>query len=166
MLFMWMVLLETSYCFYNSGWNHQKLDEYVRGWMKHVLSSICSFISAMIVAIPALLEKEAIVLIALMLLDGAAISYMKEHVGPCSDEWISSSRMTIPAMTKEWAAWENNAFLCVPNTVVGTAAMAMGLALAMALHWSLSSASSSRSSSLGTITQHNATRSSSRLGRK
>lgn len=61
------------------------MDEYVRGGMKHVLSSICSFISAMIVAIPALLKKEAIVLIALMLLDGAAISYIKEHVGPCSD---------------------------------------------------------------------------------
>lgn len=33
----------------------------------------------MMVAIPALLKKEAIVLIALMLLDGAAISYIKEH---------------------------------------------------------------------------------------
>lgn len=35
----------------------------------------------MIVAIPALLKKEAIFLIALMLLDGAAISYIKSmHV--------------------------------------------------------------------------------------
>lgn len=57
------------------------MDDYVRGRMIHVLSSIYSFISAMIVAIPALLKKEAIVLIALMLLDGAAISYIKEHAG-------------------------------------------------------------------------------------
>lgn len=57
------------------------MDDYVRGRMIHVLSSIYSFISAMIVAIPALLKKEAIFLIALMLLDGAAISYIKSmHV--------------------------------------------------------------------------------------
>ena len=45
------------------------------GWMKHVSSSTYSFITAMIVAIPALLKKEAVFLITFML------SYIKEHAG-------------------------------------------------------------------------------------
>ena len=101
---------------YRSGCIHQNLDDCVRGWMKHVISSTYSFITAMIVAIPALLKirRNRSNLIALMLLDGAAISYIKEHAGHVHrDEY--HPRGWPSAMTKEWAEWENNAF-CASRT--------------------------------------------------
>ena len=53
----------------------------------------------MIVAIPALLKKEAVFLITFML------SYIKEHAGHVHmDEYHPLGWP--PAMTKEWATWE------------------------------------------------------------